>query len=269
VERVKGLEVTLELNSLEEAFLAILNDPEIMTEVSGIELATTFDQRSEVIYPRPFLAMIVKNLLIIKSNPIRSSTLYFLNILFVVIGIVMSNFLEQIASENASEEIDMNKMMDQKSVTRKMMMMQGYYLSVGIYVTVAVYENEKKIIDVLRVRGLEWWYYWTANFTVDYAIFLVNLCLMKLLLGDVLEYWYMALFGVALILYCYCFSFLFKSSEKSVKYFPMLNLFVGLFIPLVSLISNEDIKNTILWLFKYLYPLYSLQSKFSPKLMTS
>ena len=52
----------------------------------------------------------MKNILVIKSNPIRSLVLYFLNILFVVIGIAMSNFMEQIAREHATEDIDQARM---------------------------------------------------------------------------------------------------------------------------------------------------------------
>lgn len=131
--------------------------------------------------------MLLKNLLVIKANPVRSAALYFLNILFVVIGIAMSNFMEQIAREHPQEDsFDEVRMLEQKAMMKKMMLLQGYYLSVGIYVATAVYEKEKKIIDVLRVRGLQWWWYWSANFVVDYAIFVVNLAIMKGLLGEVL-----------------------------------------------------------------------------------
>jgi hypothetical protein len=152
---------------------------------------------------------------------------------------------------------------------KKMMLLQGYYLSVGIYVATAVYEKEKKIIDVLRVRGLQWWWYWAANLLVDYTIFVVNLLIMKLLLGDLLDIWYMCGFGVALIVFCYCCSFLFKSSEKSVKYFTVINFCTGFFVPLLNLIPNEIFKDTLLWIFRHLYPLYSLQLKFSPNVNPS
>jgi len=83
--------------------------------------------------------MFLKNVLVIKSNPIRSLVLYFLNILFVVIGIAMGNFMEQIAREQPTEDFDEARMTEQKSVMKKMMLLQGYYLSVGIYVATAVY----------------------------------------------------------------------------------------------------------------------------------
>jgi len=119
---------------------------------------------------------------------------------------------------------------------------------------------------VLRVRGLKWWWYWAANLLVDYAIFVVNLLIMKLLLGDLLDFWYMCGFGVALIMFCYCCSFLFRSSNKSVKYFTIINFCVGFFLPLVNLIPYKIPKDLLLWFFQNLYPLYSLQTKFTPNI---
>lgn len=71
-------------------------------------------------------------------------------------------------------------------------------------------------------------------------------------------------FGVALILFCYCCSFLFRSSEKSVKYFTLINFAVSFLLPLVKFLRYEELKNVVLWLIEHFYPLYSLQMKFSP-----
>lgn len=46
LEQVEGLDVTLELNSLEEAFLAILHDPEILNGRDAVSLTNAFEERS-------------------------------------------------------------------------------------------------------------------------------------------------------------------------------------------------------------------------------
>lgn len=185
MEDIDGIEVALELSSLEEAFLAILRDPSIQSGRVSVDLSNTFVRAAEVGTTRPFRAMLLKNLLVIKANPVRSVILYFLNIMFVLIGIAISNFMEQVARKSP-EAIDDTHLSNSTASMKKMMLLQGYYLSVGIYVAVAVYEKEKKIIDVLKVRGLQWWWYWAANFVVDYSIFFVNLLVLRLLLGDIL-----------------------------------------------------------------------------------
>lgn len=141
--------------------------------------------------------------------------------------------------------------------------MQGYYMSVGIYVTIAVYEREKKIVDVLRVRGLDWWYYWLANFIVDFTFYNINLIILQFIVGDI-NFIYMDLFGVAMILYCYCCSFCFKTLKGAIGYFPIMNFLFGSFIPLVGFIEVNRLKDILLWLLTNLYPFYSLQKQLLP-----
>lgn len=62
---------------------------------------------------------------------------------------------------------------------------------------------------MLRVRGLQWYNYWLANFIVDYSFFIVNLGCMYALLSDIVDIQYMLLFGPALIFYSYASSYLF------------------------------------------------------------
>lgn len=146
------------------------------------------------------------------------------------------------------------------SIMKKVMLLQGYYFSIGVYIYNAVYEKEKKIIDVLKVRGLKWTFYWSAQFIIDYVFYLVNLLIVFLIVSDIINIPYMATFGISLILYSYCFSFLFDKSEKATKYFPLLNFVVGMCLPLINQLNDNFLKSTLLWLFKYLYPFYSLQS---------
>lgn len=71
-------------------------------------------------------------------------------------------------------------------------------------------------------------------------------------------------FGVALILFCYCNSFLFQNSDKAVKNFTLVNFGIGFLMPLVNLIPYEGVKDTLLWILHHLYPFYPLQVKFTP-----
>ena len=81
---------------------------------------------------------------------------------------------------------------------------------------------------------------------------------------DVINIQFMAMFGLSIILYSYCCSFLFNKSEKATKYFPLLNFVVGLCLPLINQLQSSFLKSTLLSLFKYAYPFYSLQNTLVP-----
>ena len=119
------------------------------------------------------------------------------------------------------------------------------------------------------MRGLHWIYYWSAQFIIDYTFYVFNLLFVYLIVSDIVSITYMAVFVLSLILYSYCFSFLFDKSEKATKYFPLLNFLVGMCLPLINQLNDNFLKSTLLWLFKYLYPFYSLQSELVPIDLTS
>ena len=53
--------------------------------------------------PRPFKAMLIKNLTYLLNNPIRSFTLYFINILSVLIGTVVNRLTMEVTKANQAE----------------------------------------------------------------------------------------------------------------------------------------------------------------------
>lgn len=87
---------------------------------------------------------------------------------------------------------------------------------------------------MLRVRGMSWAYYWLSQFVIDYFLYAINLGIVHLIIGDMINVPFMMAFGLALIVYSYCCSFMFEKSEKATKYFPLINFVVGMLLPIIN-----------------------------------
>ena len=98
LEDVEEIEVTLQLNSLEEAFMGILNDPELVVRPSGHDNSRIIIplERSPVVKSRKFRASLLKNLFLLRRNPLKSLILYNLNLLFLMVGVVVANIFKHI-----------------------------------------------------------------------------------------------------------------------------------------------------------------------------
>ena len=88
--------------------------------------------------------------------------------------------------------------------------------------------------------------------------------MLYLIVGNLFSFWFVAMFGLALILYCYCCSFLFSSSTRATKYFPLVNFGFGFLLPLVNLMDESAVKGFFLGLLKYTYPFYPIQENLMP-----
>lgn len=150
---------------------------------------------------------------------------------------------------------------------KKVMLLQGYYFSIGVYVTNAVYEKEKKIVSVLRVRGMDWISYWLPQLAIDFAIFEVNLCVLLLIVGKSIDVVFFSMFGLSLIIYCYCCSFLFNSSTRATKFFPLINFSFGFLMPIVNLLGDSLKKDILLGILRFLYPFYPVQNSLMPSVV--
>lgn len=94
-----------------------------------------------------------------------------------------------------------------------MMLLQGYTIMATAFITLPVYEKEKKIIGVLSTRGVGWISYWLGAFLFDYSFFCINLAILTNWVAvkevDLLGWQNLAWLGVAVILYTYCMSHMF------------------------------------------------------------
>ena len=113
---------------------------------------------------------------------------------------------------------------------------------------------------MLRVKGMSWPYYWLSQFVIDYFLYFCNLMILNLIVGDMVNVPFMATFGVAIIIYSYCWSYAFNKSEKATKFFPLINFVIGMLLPILNQLSDSFIKSSLFWIFKYFYPFYSLQN---------
>lgn len=111
---------------------------------------------------------------------------------------------------------------------------------------------------------MSWVYYWSSQFLMDYVFFIMNLGIVYLIVGDVVNFPFMAMFGLSLILYCYCCSFLFSNSQKATKYFPLVNFAVGFLLPILNQLHDSSLKSIAIYTFKYIYPFSAFQDDLIP-----
>lgn len=94
-----------------------------------------------------------------------------------------------------------------------MMLLQGYTIMATAFITLAVYEKEKKIKGVLNTRGVGWTAYWLGAFLFDFSLFCINLAVLTNWVAvkevQMLGWHNLVWLGVAMILYTYSVSHLF------------------------------------------------------------
>ena len=111
---------------------------------------------------------------------------------------------------------------------------------------------------------MKWWWYWLSSFIVDYSLFIVNLLILYMIMGSSIHIGYTLLFGISVILFCYCCSFVFKTFKGATAYFPTFNFIFGMFIPIVAFIPYKIPRHIVKYLLMYLYPFYDFQTKTVP-----
>ena len=102
-----------------------------------------------------------------KSTFLQSLLIYNINILIVLISRLFNNLFKNNLDTGATIKED-----------NPMMLLQGYTIMATAFITLAVYEKEKKIVGVLSTRGVGWTAYWFGAFLFDYSAFCINLAVL-------------------------------------------------------------------------------------------
>ncbi len=60
-----------------------------------------------------------------------------------------------------------------------MLILQGYIIMAGAFITIPIYEKEKNIRRVFNSRGIMPGAYWMGNFLFDFGYYLLNLFVLR------------------------------------------------------------------------------------------
>jgi hypothetical protein len=66
-----------------------------------------------------------------------------------------------------------------QSYSNNLLILQGYIIMTGAFMTLPIYEKEKNIRRVFNSRGLSSLAYWMGTFCFDYGCYLVNLVVLS------------------------------------------------------------------------------------------
>ena len=103
--------------------------------------------------------------------------------------------------------------------------------------------------------------YWLGNFAFDFLVFNINLfVLAKFIAPEVVEsFGWFSIFklGIGIILFAYCFSFVFKKAKSASGWFTLINVVAGMAAMGNILVGKTTFMKYFSFL-KYLYPFYDL-----------
>jgi hypothetical protein len=233
-EKDSAVEVRFHSNTLEESFIAILNDEENSSDSLTEQPLSRDVHRPEEIkfrWPKQLLGVIFKNLLYHKSVFTQAMLIYNMNIVIVFISAFFNHLFKGALPEDGKNAA---------SGPNPMMLLQGYAIMASAFISLPVYEKEKKIKGVLNARGLSWPIYWLGNFIFDYSVYWLNLLLMGFLVAPkevaVLGWKELGELGVGVILYTYCFSAIFQKVKTASIWFGVINMILSMLVlPLLLL----------------------------------
>jgi hypothetical protein len=114
---------------------------------------------------------------------------------------------------------------------------------------------------VLNTRGLNGFSYWLGNFLFDFSVYNINLIIMMKFVAPeliaIVKWSTLFELGIAVILYAYCFSFLFEKVKSASTWFSVINMIFGIIIMPMILFGQNTFFHYLDFL-KYLYPFYDL-----------
>jgi hypothetical protein len=142
-----------------------------------------------------------------------------------------------------------------------MMLLQGYAVMATAFITLPVYEREKKIKGVLSARGVGWAPYWLGSFIFDYSAYWINLAILGHFVAKAeverLGWGSLGLLGIGVILYAYCASNLFSKLKTASIWFPVINMLMSILLLPMLLLSNGKF-SFVINILKVVYPYFGL-----------
>lgn len=129
------------------------------------------------------------------------------------------------------------------------------------FISLPVYEKEKKIKGVLNARGVGWATYWLGHFIFDYAAYWINLLVMGYLVAteevQKIGWGSMGRLGVGIILFTYCISHIFQKAKTASVWFGVINMLLNMLV-LPLILMGQTKAPLLVECFKLLYPFYDL-----------
>lgn len=194
--------------------------------------------------------MLLKNLYYHKSIFTQSIIIYNINIIVILLSKLVNNIFSKTASTST-----------QNPQNNYFMLLSGYSIMATAFISLPVYEKEKKIKGVLNTRGVSWIGYWLGNFIFDYSVFWINLLAMGYLVVpeevNTLGWTALAEMGIGVLLFAYCISSIFSKVKTANVWFGVINMVLSMLLMPLLLLGKTKYP-LLLNCAKLLYPYFDL-----------
>lgn len=256
LERIPNLALSLDLNSLEDAFINIgkVMEEEVKKEKGGEEEGQKEvkqglveinqeeknkkkeDEKMEPIkemievndaqrrvWLRQVLATFIRRYLLLTNDLASSLTIYIMHMIYLICVIMVARF-------GIHDYVDLNS--DEKTQYSSRIILSAYIFLSTLFLGHHVTERENSVKYVLLVMGMRPSAYWLGNFSFDLLVFGSSFGVLSILVVslEVFEGGYgefaliLAGFGVSIIFFAYFFSFWFRSYHSATHVFPIIVL---------------------------------------------
>lgn len=146
--------------------------------------------------------------------------------------------------------------------------LQGYMMLMSAFISIPVYEKEKKIIQLLRTRGLTKLAYWVGHYLFDIIVLALNTIIMRIVFMPntlkLIPIWLIFLTATCSILYAYCASKLFNKLKTANSWFTVFNTLICFIVLPVTVMWELAVTGfqgwfvSILAVLRYFLPVYDM-----------
>jgi len=277
LEKIEGIKLNLQMNSLEDAFIniglqeeALFNpDYALQTQIQlNTKIPNYMVNTPSYSFCFQFEAMFLRKYFFFFRN-FNNVLLLVLPVAFVIIGTMFTAM--KIQKEGGFSEDD-REFDTVKTFLFLFLVNFAYSLNITIYCSFSVYERENKIKYALRVMGCRTLPYWLGTFAFDFiAIHVINFALIALVyifsIDHLMEQVYTLAFtifpySVALITSSYLWGFAFEKSLTVYKSFAAFYFFVLYVLPSIVynlaavFSSSKTLITAIQWVIYLVCPIF-------------
>ncbi|KAL4460035.1 hypothetical protein ABPG74_003561 [Tetrahymena malaccensis] len=292
IEDMHYLNINLQINSLEDAYVKMGLDDEQSQSGSNADLSSNYNdniQKPKAIFESPsysffnqLLAMFMRQHYMTMRNW-SAILMILLPIAFNLLGVyVAKHFLDNIEEYlNQGDDKELKNSMNSEIFPIKMyflqiFIVQAYSMNSSIYINTPVLEREFQLKYALNVMGCRPLPYWLGTLVYDYLVYLLTFLIFHYSVHTIKVefitpyltqiFYIMSWFGLALITFCYVCGFLFKNSNQAFKSFPIITFFVSYSIPWIVLQITRGSYPKLCSLFQYIFlytsPFLALEKAF-------
>lgn len=247
LEGHQNVKVSLEMNSLEDAFINIgleeekylakianPNDVSIQTEEVQIKAPDSINHNPRYVFWDQFTALLMRKFFQTVRNT-ENMFFYFSPLLFIIFGFLYTSVLGTDTSGATGDLV--------KAIQLLIYTLLGFSLSSSIYMFLIVKEKQDNVKYMLKVMGCRTLPYWVGSFVADAIIALGVAAVVVLFtyiydikgLNQQIFFFYIFVYGYSLnlIAMAYFWSWMYSNAVSSQKYFGLFATFLLWMLPYI------------------------------------